>query len=324
VSNTTSKASKSTPSTTTLADYVGAAEAFATLRGLAVAGGDATVEERAAAIVALAAEGGTVKANLSAEDEAHRAYLAARVTAQETRADLAIAIVLLSEEGLTNTAIAERFALPGGKTATATWLAFGKWVLASMTVKGDRAVRSGDATVRSAALSEGWNAILATKKAGGLNDKSFIAVVNAAGTPAALRQKAEQIKADKVAAKAPKEPVPGVDTHEPQTTGTTTVTAPEEPTVTDEPVVPGTTDEPAVTAPEEPVDDSLSLDADVLRTVKTVTAGLAQIKASILLSEQATREAVWAATAEWQALVDGISEEILAIAESVADEAASA
>lgn len=321
MSTTTSKSS-ATQSTTTLADYVGAAEAFATLRGLAVAGGDATVEQRVAAIVALAAEGGTVKANLSAEDEAHRAYLAARVTAQETRADLAIAIVLLSEEGLTNTAIAERFALPGGKTATATWLAFGKWVLASMTVKGERAVRSGDATVRSAALSEGWNAILATKKAGGLNDKSFRAVVDAAGTPAALRQKADQIKAAKTAAKAPKEPVQGVDTPEPGTTGTDTgaTTAPEEPV--DEPVVPGTTE----TTPEESVDESLSLDADLLRAVKTATSALAQIRAGVRLDsvEKATLDAVWQATAEWQALVDGISEEILALAEAEDAEAQSA
>lgn len=309
VSNTDS----TTSTTSTLATLVGSAEAFATLRGLKVAKPEASVEERSAAIVALATDGEAVKANLAAEVDAHKAYIAAKQDAQETRANLAIAMRLLSEEGIQNTALAERFALPGGKSAVPTWLRFAEWVLSSVAAGGKRNVASGDAAVRAEALSEGWNAILAAKKAGAMNDKSFIEKVTFGAAPSSLREAATAIKAEKDAAKAPKEPVAPVEPSSGTNTGAT------EPSAPVAPVVPGTTVAPA---PEEP-QESESLDADTLRNVAAVTATMERIHKAVLLGtlESATLESVFQTVAEWTALADGLSEAVLAVLEDRAGEA---
>jgi hypothetical protein len=305
-----------TTSTTTLhATLVGSAEAFATLRGLTVAKPEASVEERSAAIVALATDGEAVKANLAAEVDAHKAYITAKQDAQETRANLAIAMRLLSEEGIQNVALAERFAVPGGKSAVPTWLRFAEWVLYSVNSGGSRPVTSGDAAVRADALSEGWNAILAAKKAGALNDKSFTGKIANGAAPKSLRDAAETIKAAKQAAKQPE-----VDptTPEPQSTGTNTgATEPSAPVV---PVVPGTTD---TTTPEESVADSLSLDADTLRKVAFVTSTMQSIVASVRLGtlDADTVQAAFQAAGEWMSLADEVGEACLAALEA-ADETA--
>lgn len=258
----------------TLTDYVGSAESFAALRGAAlVVSDDASVEDRAAALVALATSGGVVKDRLAEQDAAYAAYMATKVAAQDTRADLAIAMVLLSEQGITNANLATRFAVPGGKSAVATWLTFGQWVLASVDAGGKRPVASGDAAVRAEALSEGWNAVLAAKKAGALKDKSFSAKVAAGAAPSSLRDATAAV----VAAKAPKEPqapVPGVDTPEPGTTGSDTTPKGSE-TFDSTPldiVADGST-------PEGSDDETLSAGADLVAVMRSITKGIRQAAA---------------------------------------------
>lgn len=278
---------------TTLGDFVAAAESFAAIRGLALTIEDgASVEERAAAVVALATEGGVVQERLDAEVSAHEAWLASRREAQESRANLAVAIVLLSEQGITAKAIAERFTLKGGNSIVPVWATFGRWVLASVAAGGKRAVASGDADTRAAALSEGWNAVLAAKKAGALKVVTFGDKVASGAAPSALRAEAETIKAKKDAAKAPKEPA----TVEPQTTGTNTG-ATEPPA----PVEPVTDDAVVETTPKG--SDAPSAGDDLVSVLRTVRQGIRQA-AAILANDPEGRLTPEQIVAAWEYAVE--------------------